>query len=256
MSAHHNAIVNPRVAHPIPYDTTGVSGTHQWSEPGGEVEPLPSSEWLTKAQEALRRSKAVQALLWHERGISAATAERFGIGFARDLRHPSGRVIQAAWIVPIHSSSGAWVNVVHRPVGRVARPWRLRGRTLANGGLPLYPSLPRSGPLLLLAGEFDVLPARQAGIRGAITGLLGCTWYAAWNSEIIGRRIAVLYDRSEERQAARTVEALRRGGAAQAWAVSWAGYRDDLPDGYDLQQFLQDGHTAEDVYELIRQVRP
>ena len=158
----------------VEYDTTtGGSGTWTWTEPASEPRPLPTEQWLRGCESALQGSRALRRALLAERGLSAATARRFGIGW--DAR-------REVWVLPVRDGSGVLRNVSYRPPrGSGRHPWRIAGRTAERGELPLYPAVPPGNAWVLCAGEWDALATIQAGLPG-VTGLIGCRWHSAWNA--------------------------------------------------------------------------
>jgi hypothetical protein len=134
---------------------------------------------------------------------------------------------------------------------RVDHPMRLKNRTAANGCLPLWPDVPATGPLVLLEGEWDCLAARQAGVTGAITGLRGIQWDAAWNRDVAGRDVVICYDPGAYAAACRTETALRE----VALSVRVV---DELPDDVDVELFMRPkefggyGGTPERLHRLLR----
>lgn len=235
----------------IEYDTTtGASGTHSWSELATEPAPLPTQAWLRRAGAAVQDNPDRLRQLLRERGLTGDTAAQFGVGWDG---------LAEAWTLPVYDARGKLVNCVWRPPRggsmywkgfRIGRPRRVTGRTAERGELPLWPRVPDRKAWLLVAGEWDCLAAIQAGLP-AVTGLCGCRWLDAWNQDAIGRRIAVLYDRGEERAAALTVERLQF--TAEAWRV-------ELPRadeaGFDVCDWFQSGRTADELIKLIRRARP
>ena len=213
-----------------------------------EPAPLPSEHQVREWRDALTARH--RAWLWRERGFNQATIDGAELGWD---------AVRNGFTYPIRAASGALVNVSWRvPRGRKLSPpgWgpkaRLRGRTAARGGLPLYPQpLPPLGGLLV-EGETDALLARQHGLP-AFTGLAGKTWNSAWDPYAAGREIAVAYDVGAEEDAAATVDKLRAAGARRAWVVSLG-----LPrDGDDIGDwFLTYGRSADHLLKLIRRTRP
>lgn len=209
-------------------------------------DPLPSEDKIRTW-----RAELPFSFLERERGLTAATAERFEIGWDRERR---------GFTYPIRDASGALVNVSWRaprgrklllPGGVRRSKHRLAGRTAEIGGLPFYPQpLPPFGGLLV-EGEPDALLARQHGLP-AFTGLLGKQWSQAWDAYAAGREIAVAYDVGAEEDAAATVDKLRRAGARRAWVVPLG-----LPnDGDDIGDwFVKYGRTADELLDLIRRTK-
>jgi hypothetical protein len=201
----------------VTYDLEGASGWHTWAEPTGDPpEPVPVEHipgWLADALTP-ERLRAIR----RERWLTREAIDGY-VGWDR---------IREAWVLLVRDEAGSIVNITHRPPrGRwcymnggtyTRKPTRLRGRTAANGGLPLWPRVPAGDTWLLAAGEWDALAALQAGIP-AVTGLLGCQWHAAWDRHVRGRRIAVAYDVGELDAARVTVDKLLAAGAADAWAA-------------------------------------
>jgi hypothetical protein len=234
----------------VTYDLEGVSGWHSWREPTGDPpEPVPVeriADWLADALTP-ERLRAIR----RERWLTRETIEGH-IGWDRVLD---------AWVLLARDATGAVVNVTHRPPrGRwcyrpggtlTRKPSRLRGRTAANGCLPLWPRVPDGDSWLLVAGEWDALAGLQAGLP-AVTGLLGCTWHPAWDHHAFGKRMAVAYDVGEIGAARVTVNKLLAAGAADAWAVDLG-----LPvSGDDVERALRPrkvggyGWTADRLREI------
>ncbi len=226
----------------VHYDVTGASGLHEWREPISAPRPLYSPDWLARCAQALQGSQDRREALWRERGITAETADEYGIGWdeRRDV-----------WLIPIWDRWGSLVNFSHRPPKGSGRdPWRVGGRRAENGCLPLWPDVPEHGPLCLVGGEWDALVGRQHELP-TITGLAGALWHEAWNPEITGRRVAVAYDQGEERFASQTVSKLRAAGA-EAWVVPMLS----RVEGFDLVDWFQVGRTREQFIRLVRRCRP
>ena len=243
----------------VSYDvsTVGQSGARTFSHPAAEPGPLPSDHALREFVSALQDSRERKRALWRERGIMAATARRYGIGW-------DGGV--GAWVLPVRDARGKLANVTTRPPrggamwgpgGRTEHPVRVRGRTALTGGLPLYPAAPSGRAWVLCAGEWDALVAIQAGLP-AVTGLCGCRWLSAWDTQARGKRIAVAYDCGEEKPAALTVEHLRAAGAAEAWVVALGLGREgaDVCDWFRPTRYGGYGRTRKELVQLIRDARP
>jgi hypothetical protein len=235
------------------YDVTGASGSHTWRDPDGPIRGLPPIRYLEQAAHRVQRDSRLYRALWRERGITLRTAEMFSIGYDPDQR---------AWVLPIFDGRGFVCNVTWRPrrgatmrYGRedISHPMRIGGRRAERGLLPLYPRVPYTGPLLLVAGEWDALACLQHGIP-AVTGLSGKLWHDAWNPAIEGRRIAVMYDVGEEAAANNTVRQLRDAGAARSWAVylGLPNYGDDPEIWFRSKKNGGYGRDRNGLLELIR----
>ncbi|MGK2939177.1 MAG: toprim domain-containing protein [Solirubrobacteraceae bacterium] len=128
-------------------------------------------------------------------------------------------------------------------VGGGGRPW------------PLYPAVPDAGWVLLVAGEFDALAARSAGLPGvsvtlgagqpregkrkASAGPGSSWWRDEWTADLRGRQVVVCFDNNETDQAKTCVRRLRRGGIrAQRLDLRSLGL--NTPKG-DLNDYLTGG---------------
>jgi hypothetical protein len=114
-----------------------------------------------------------------------------------------------------------------------------------------YPNLPATGPLLLVAGELDALTGRQLGLP-AVT-VSGAKLPEHSEHAFRGRTVAVLFDAGPEEAAAQKIVQRLRAAGGRAWAVrlSRLGFRDD----YDLNDWLRDGASPEDVRRFINDER-
>lgn len=228
----------------VEYDVSHVDPGYrhwEWDDPVSEPRPLPLETWLSGCESALQGSRERKRALMAERGLTAATARGVSLGW--DAK-------REVWILPVRDEDGQLVNVRYRPPkGSGRKPESIGGRTVANGGLPLWPRVPFDDDWVLCAGEWDALAVLQAGLNG-VTGLCGCTWQEEWNRDARGRRIAVLYDVGEEERADITVERLRCIGA-KAWPVRLPNIR----DGFDPCDVLIEFGESE-LVRLIEEARP
>jgi hypothetical protein len=173
-----------------------------------------------------------------ERGLAVETVKRYGLGWDRD----EGRLI-----VPVYEG-GELVNVLRRRLRPGENFHGLRSR-----GSQLYPDLPPSSAgVLLVAGIFDVLSARQARAHWVVTTTVGDKLPDRLVPPLAGRPVAVAYDVGEEVPAAATVAKLRAVGS-EAWVVR-LGFL-GLPPGGDLNDYYRDGGTTRDLAHLIRRER-
>jgi hypothetical protein len=214
-----------------------------------EPAPLPSPGELAGWQARLLSSGAALEYLLNERGLTEEVIARYELGY-------DGR----AFTLPVYSIRG------HRLVNLRRRAWPelfpggakyqgLRGRNKRNGGVSLYPALPRRGALLLCGGELDALVAHVHGLPGiACTAGVATAWKGAWDRLVRGRAVVVVYDVGEEQQAASRVSALGAAGAL-AWAVDLGAA--GLQDKEDLTDFfVKHGHTADELRALVRAAHP
>jgi hypothetical protein len=112
-----------------------------------------------------------------------------------------------------------------------------------------YPP-PPTGIVYLLAGFWDVLSARQAGLPALSTA--GKDLPLDLALELAGRVVAVLFDVGEEEAAERAVHRLHAAGA-DAWIVHLSLL--DLPPGGDVNDFLCGGGTTAELRRLVHAER-
>jgi len=184
-----------------------------------------------------------------ERGLSEEIIARYTLGWDG-----------AAFTLPIYSvRKRQLVNLRRRswpgPFPSGARYVGLAGRTKRNGGVQLYPDVPRRGGLLVCGGEMDALVARSHGLPSvSCTAGVATAWIRSWNRLIAGRNVVVAYDVGEEAHAERRVTALRHAGA-NAWAVDLGSTglaeKEDLTDW-----FVRHGRDAEGLRALAKTTRP
>jgi hypothetical protein len=103
-----------------------------------------------------------------------------------------------------------------------------------------------------VAGIFDVLSARQAGCRWAVTTTCGATLPDHLVHGLAGRQVAVAYDVGEEAKARRTVTKLRAAGS-ECWIVDLGKL--GLPEGGDLNDYFRSGGTKAKLVRLIEAER-
>jgi hypothetical protein len=173
--------------------------------------------------------------LCQKRGLRASTLGRYRLGWDGE-----------AFTLPVFGPGGKLVNLRRRRLAPLAKPIGLRGR-----GSQLYPDVPAGRGVLLLAGEFDALLARQKGLPFAVTTTCGTQLPEHLIRALAGRLVAVAYDVGEEAEAEKTVGKLRAADC-QAWVV-----RLELPrSGDDLTDwFVTYRRTRRDFFELIRRER-
>jgi hypothetical protein len=209
----------------------------------GDAESLPSTGYIEGWHSRLLATAHPFEYLTCERGLTVETIARYQLGWDGD---------EHTLTLPVYDSAGELVNVRRRRVGP-GEPFRgLRGR-----GSQLYPDVPPGG-ILLAAGEFDVLAARQHGAGcpewsgGVVTTTCGASLPDHLAAELAGRSVAVAYDVGEEAAAERTVAKLR-SLACESWVVRLELL--GLPPGGDLNDFFRDRGTARELAHLIRRER-
>jgi hypothetical protein len=232
-------------------DATGVAGSFLLEDPlrhlgRGEcvppderpVAPLPTQATLDGYESRLWSDADALAYL-RGRGLAVSTIRRRHLGSNHGIVFPVWR-------------DDELVNVVTRAfpdTGRIKYLSR-RGRSAAEW----YPAPPRQRFVLLVAGIFDVLIARQHGFGKAVTTLCGASLPRALVDELASRpnrRVAVLYDTGEYAAAHRNVERLREAGV-DAWSVVLP-YTERGADVADW--FTTYGRTAVELGEIITRAR-
>lgn len=208
---------------------------------------LPSSEDIRAWCRMLRRDPDVMRYLLGERGLGKRVVERARLGY-------DGRAIT----IPIHDvRTRELVNMRRRYLAPVTggKYQGLAGRTIENGGVTVYPTLP-DGPLILVAGEFDALALWTHGLPGiSVTSGAATRWRQEWAWMVKGRRVAVIYDadpREQEQAVSRAAELRREGASAWPVRLTEAG----LSDGEDVTDwFVKYGRTRADLLRLINRER-
>jgi len=119
-----------------------------------------------------------------------------------------------------------------------------RAQMLAPAGSgrawPLYPPVCRDeGWALLVAGEFDALAARSAGVPASSVTLGARHWRDEWTEDLRGLRVVVCFDNNEQRQARERVAALRTAGV-RARRLDLRSLGLTTPKG-DVNDFLRGG---------------
>ncbi len=209
-------------------------------------EPLPSFASVDGAVSRLFSEREPLDYLLHKRGLTEATICKYEIGWDG-----------SAFTFPIYDAQGELVNLIRRPwpnaePGRKYISWTARNRH--NGGIQLYPDVPRGGPILLCEGLLDALLVRQYDLPQAVTSSQGVnTFLPEWLPLFRQRRIAVCFDVGAEKVMRDRVAALSAAGAAEAWPVE---LRLVLPKGKsDLSDYLNGGGTRQELLELIQRDR-
>jgi hypothetical protein len=214
-----------------------------------ELAPLPSEQDIRAWCRMRRNDPDVMHYLLAERSLNKRVVERARLGY-------DGRAIT----IPIYDvQTRKLVNLRRRywpnAPASGGKYQGLTGRTIGNGGVTVYPTLP-DGSVILVAGEFDALVLWSHGLPGiTVTSGAATRWRREWAWMVKGRRVAVIYDadpREQEQAISRAAE-LRREGA-EAWPVrlTEAG----LSDGEDVTDwFVKYGRTKADLLSLIKRER-
>jgi hypothetical protein len=220
----------------VPYDvTSGGSGSRRWGGNSDKPpEALPTQQAVCDACRALRRSRRGMAYLCRHRGLARAQIVAYGLGLMG--RHP-----YPSYLFPVRGEGGELLTVVKHS------PWADQRYDVPRGSqAALYPSLPRGQAVVLVAGMFDALLARQHGLP-AVTTTCGARLPSELATRFAGKRVAVVFDAGEEDKADRAVERL----PCEAWAV-----RLPLPEGDDVAAwFAKYGRTREELLHLIQEAK-
>lgn len=217
----------------VAYNCEGASGGRTWGQRTDlPPQPLPTPQALRAACRALRRSRQHMAYLCRQRGLTRAQIGRYGLGW------------QGGYLLPVTGEGGELLTVVTH------RPWiEGRGRYDVPRGsrAALYPTLPRSRAVVLVAGMFDALIGRQHGLP-TVTTTCGARVPSELLVQFRGKRVAVVFDVGEEHEAATVVGRL----PCEAWAVSLP-----LPEGGDVSDwFIEHTRTRKELLKLIREAQP
>lgn len=197
----------------------------------------PSQAQVDGHHSALLASPEALAYLKEKRGLTVETIERYELGYDVDSN---------AIVIPVWDENGELDNLRRRFLDPRAKP-KIIGRARPS---QLYPDVPATGGLLLVAGEFDALIGRQLGLP-SVTTTCGTTLPAHLAPRLAGRIVFVMYDVGESLAAKRTTETLRALGS-QAAVVHLALL--GLPNKGDLNDFYRLGGTAAEIKALCRRV--
>jgi hypothetical protein len=184
-------------------------------------------ELIDACAEALGGNRELLDRLRAERGWDERVLRELRVGF-------DGERIT----VPIPDERGAPKGLLRLRIDTAQRP-----KVLAVPGSRLA-LIPRPAPeqtrVWLVEGPSDMLAARSAGLPAlAVPGTHA--WHTEWARDLARRQVTVVMDADRPgRQAAlRIAGDLERHGAAQVRILELAPDRDD---GYDLSDWLRDGH--------------
>ena len=189
-----------------------------------------------------------------ERGLTERTIRRYGLGYGED--HRLRLAGPPSFKIPVRRRRrGEIVSLQERfwPEPWIPSGKELWKRTLGGEGRAsyFYPDLPPGRNVALCAGPFDVLSARQNGLRVATTALSGTTFPRALLPKLKGRAVAVVYDVDEEEQAEATGALLRADvPGVEAWSVRLAQL--GLPAKGDLNDYYRLGGSTAELLDLIR----
>lgn len=172
------------------------------------------------------------AYLCRQRGLIRAQIGRYGLGW------------QGGYLFPVRGEGGDLLTVVTH------RPWiEGRGRYDVTRGsrAALYPTLPEGRAVVLVAGMFDALIGRQYGLP-TVTTTCGARVPSELLAQFRDRRVAVVFDVGEEREAENVVSRL----PCEAWAVSLP-----LPQGGDVSDwFVAYKRSRKELLKVIREAQP
>jgi hypothetical protein len=198
----------------------------------------PSQAQVDGFHAALLSSPKALSYLNEKRGLTVETIRRFQLGYGIDKD-------AVGW--PVWDENGELDSYRWRFLNKDAEP-KIMG--MAGRPAQLYPDVPATGGLLLVAGEFDALVGRQMGLP-TVTTTCGTTLPAHLAPRLAGRIVFTMYDVGESRAAKRTTARLRDLGS-QAAVVHLALL--GLPNKGDLNDFFLQGGTAEEIKALCRRV--
>ena len=224
--------------------------------PEREADPLPSRGSVAGWHSRLLSEDGPLDYLLNERGLTERTLRKHQIGWDGEaITIPVFNVRDRDELVNLRRRRwpDPWFD---RRKDKEVRYRGLRGRTMENGGIQPYPSIPKLGRLVLCAGEFDALILRRHKFPAfTVTSGAATKWSKAWDTLIAGRLVAVMFDADEsEESAAESRAAELRAAGAKAWPVylsrTGLGPKEDATDW-----FVKHGRTAENLSEVIRAAR-
>lgn len=222
-------------APPTPNGTTSTKKGRKWD--------LPDSARLNGWQSALLSNESALDWLETQRGLSADTIQRFGLGW-------DGR----RYTMPVYDELGRLQNI--RCYSNVLDP-KIINWTGWGSPPRLYPmSVLLQDPKIIwiCEGEFDALLANQQGVT-AVTGTGGVKstgrWREDWSEWFRGRSIFVCFDRDRDGDlnARRVIKKLTRF----ARKIQYIELPFPMGSGKDVTDFILDGGSLSGLRKSAKQ---
>jgi len=134
-----------------------------------------------------------------------------------------------------------------RPDGRGGWTWDMNG---VRRVLYRLPAVLQADTVWVVEGEKDVHSLEALGLTATTnSGGASQKWRQEWTEALAGRRVIVIPDNDEpgRKRAAAIVQALQ-GHASEVVRV-------DLPEGKDVTEYLEAGHTVAELEQLVEAAR-
>ncbi|BDG62321.1 AAA family ATPase [Caldinitratiruptor microaerophilus] len=192
------------------------------------------------------------------RGTVRALAEHLGL---ETPRRRDGREVVATY--PYRDEKGRLLYEVvrfrpkdfrqRRPDGKGGYVWNLEGVRRVLYRLPELLAADPSKPVFVPEGEKDVEALRSRGLVATCNVMGAGKWQPEYAEHLKGRHVVVLPDNDQPGRdhAARVVASLR-GVAASVRLIELPG----LPEKGDVSDWFAQGHSADELLELVRQTAP
>jgi len=194
--------------------------------------------------------------------ITEATRDHFASRLGKDYRLETWRRLgvqegrvddQPAIGFPL--PTGGWKVCLYRlPDPKRGKPYSWR---VADGGKACLLVVGEGDKVLVVAGEWDLLAAVNAGVACVATGTAGeGTWRPDWSEQLRGLRVRIVYDvDAEGRRGAAKVAAALRGIASEVCVVLLPLSGRAEEDGKDLSDFLL-VHGLDRFHEVLSATAP
>lgn len=200
----------------------------------------PDIGLVVKYQEALKENEEAQQYLRKERGLTDDTIAHFKLGYSADYDAIS---------IPIFKD-GTLVNIKYRLLHpdkakyigeRGAETWLYNDVGIQHAM--------KTGGILIVEGEFDLMSVWQSGIKNVVSPASGKNSYGVW-LELIDNipRVYIAYDNDSAGKET-AIEMAERVGTEKTFEVKY-------PDGIkDANEYFKT-HTPEEFRGLLKQARP
>lgn len=229
----------------VKYDATGES---VWDPEPVEPRRVPMypEAGLQRFHEALLASELHLDWLRNHYALTDDVIRERQIG----LRCRGDSMFGYWFLIPVRRQDGELSQVIERHAPPVPLPPDARKYHAQSGwGIHLYPvGSPLPDPVVICSGMFDQMTLDLAGLD-AVTSTGGCDpkgWPATWLPLFHGRRVAVLFDRGEERKAEGLAIRLQRF----ARSVRVIRLPPPLPIGTDVTDLARErGHDW--IYKFV-----